>query len=183
MVIKYIVDEDKREKLATEISEWLEIPMEKNGEDYVIDIYTVTARGELVFYDRADSEEVEQLLEHLNDCGFEFEETDKRDILFEEAVAELRERMRDIAERIEALEMATTQDQSVNEKDVAFLRAKLETICERTETSLSGMQLLVDYYIKSLHWSEAQALQYAIDLFKDGTITRIKLIGKNGEEL
>lgn len=63
------------------------------------------------------------------------------------------------------------------------LRKELQRICQETNTRLSGMEFLVNYYIKDLGWSEEKALQYAIDLFHNGTITQIKLIGKDGEEL
>lgn len=69
------------------------------------------------------------------------------------------------------------------EKTVNELRAELKEICEKTNTRLSGMEFLVDYYIKSLEWSEERALEYAIGLFHNGTITQIKLIGKDGEEI
>lgn len=68
-------------------------------------------------------------------------------------------------------------------KTVDELKAELKEICERTNTKLSGMEFLVDYYIKSLGWGEAQAYEYAIELFHNGTITQIKLIGKDGEEI
>lgn len=63
------------------------------------------------------------------------------------------------------------------------LRKELQRICQETNTRISGMEFLVNYYIKDLGWSEEKALQYAIDLFHNGTITQIKLIGKDGEEL
>ena len=63
------------------------------------------------------------------------------------------------------------------------LRKKLEKTCIETNTRISGMEFLINYYIKDLGWSEEQALQYAIDLFHNGTIQQIKIIGKDGEEL
>jgi len=69
------------------------------------------------------------------------------------------------------------------EKTVEELRAELKEICEKTNTRLSGMEFLVDYYKKSLGWTEKQAIEYAIGLFHNGTITQIKLIGKDGTEL
>lgn len=66
---------------------------------------------------------------------------------------------------------------------IAELRKELEKTCQETNTRLSGMEFLVNYYIKDLGWSEEKALQYAIDLFQNGTIIQIKLIGKDGEEL
>ncbi len=68
-------------------------------------------------------------------------------------------------------------------KTVDELKAELKEICDKTNTKLSGMQFLVDYYIKSLGWTETQAYEYAIELFHNGTITQIKLIGKDGEEI
>ena len=62
-------------------------------------------------------------------------------------------------------------------------RKKLYEMCEKTETSKSGMDKLVEYYINSLGWSEDQACEYALGLFHDGTISKIKLIGKDGKEL
>jgi len=62
-------------------------------------------------------------------------------------------------------------------------RAELYKICDETNTSRSGMDYLVDYYIKSLGWTEEEAVKYAIGLFKNGTIREIKLIGKDGKEL
>jgi hypothetical protein len=63
------------------------------------------------------------------------------------------------------------------------LKAELKAICEKTDTRLSGMEFLIKYYIKSLGWTEEQAYEYAIGLFHNGTISQIKLFGKDGEEL
>ena len=62
-------------------------------------------------------------------------------------------------------------------------RKQLYEMCDKTSTSRTGMDNLVNYYIKSLGWSEEEACKYAISLFHDGTITQIKLIGKDGKEL
>ena len=63
------------------------------------------------------------------------------------------------------------------------VRKQLYEMCDKTNTSRSGMDFLVNYYIKSLGWSEKEACKYALSLFHDGTITQIKLIGKDGKEL
>ena len=42
-------------------------------------------------------------------------------------------------------------------------------------------RLIPDYYIKSLGWSEEEAVKYAIGLFKNGTIREIN--GKSGRNL
>ena len=67
--------------------------------------------------------------------------------------------------------------------EMSELREKLYKICEETETSKEGMEKLVDYYIKSLGWSEEKAVNYAISLFHKGTIRKIKFLGKDGKEL
>ena len=63
------------------------------------------------------------------------------------------------------------------------VRKQLYEMCDKTNTSRSGMDHLVNYYIKSLGWSEEEACKYALSLFHDGTIAQIKLIGKDGKEL
>jgi len=62
-------------------------------------------------------------------------------------------------------------------------REQLYKLCDETNTSRSGMDYLVNYYISSLGWSEEKEIEYAISLFHNGTITQIKLIGKDGKEL
>jgi len=62
-------------------------------------------------------------------------------------------------------------------------RNKLYDMCDKTNTRRSGIDYLVNYYIESLHWSEDEACEYALGLFKNGTIQNIKLFGKDGEEL
>ena len=62
-------------------------------------------------------------------------------------------------------------------------RKQLYEMCDKTNTSRTGMDYLVNYYIKSLGWNEEEACKDALSLFHDGTITQIKLIGKDGKEL
>lgn len=62
-------------------------------------------------------------------------------------------------------------------------RKKLYEMCDKTNTRRSGIDFLVNYYIESLHLSEDEACEYALGLFKNGTIQNIKLIGKDGNEL
>jgi hypothetical protein len=68
-------------------------------------------------------------------------------------------------------------------KTVERLRTELKETCEKHNTRLSGMEYLVNYYIKSLNWTEKEALQYAVDLFKNGTIEQIKFIGNDGKPI
>mgnify|MGYP000728945503 CR=1 FL=1 len=60
------------------------------------------------------------------------------------------------------------------------LELKLNELIKRTDTSSKGIELLIDYYIKSLGWSKEQAVEYAIKLFEDGTIDSIMVILKEG---
>ena len=62
------------------------------------------------------------------------------------------------------------------------VRKQLYEMCDKTNTNRSRIDHLVNYNIKSLGWSE-EACKYALSLFHDGTITQIKLIGKDGKEL
>lgn len=63
------------------------------------------------------------------------------------------------------------------------LELKLNELIKRTDTSSKGIELLIDYYIKSLGWSKEQAVEYAIGLFENGTIDSIKVInGKGGND-
>lgn len=62
-------------------------------------------------------------------------------------------------------------------------RTPLFEMCEKNDTSLSGMNYLVDYYVDSLGWSEKEAVNYAIGLFRNGTIREIKLFGKDRKQL
>lgn len=63
------------------------------------------------------------------------------------------------------------------------LRQELKEMCERTKTSLSGIEHLIKYYIDSHRWAEIEAIKYTIDLFKNGTIKQIKIIGKDGKPI
>lgn len=62
-------------------------------------------------------------------------------------------------------------------------RFKLYKACEKYNTKKKAMAFLVEYYMKSLKWSEKQSCKYAIELFKNGTITSIKLLNSDGDEI
>ena len=67
--------------------------------------------------------------------------------------------------------------------EILELRKKLEAICERTKTDLTGIKALLKYYTDTCGWTEEEALNHTIELFENGTIDQIKLFGKDGEEL
>ena len=66
---------------------------------------------------------------------------------------------------------------------IEALRKELYEICDKTNTSRTGIEHLIKYYIESLGWTEDKAIEYAIGLFHNGTIEQIKFIGEGGEEL
>ena len=59
----------------------------------------------------------------------------------------------------------------------------LKEICEQTNTSFSGIEKLIEYYEKSLHWSKDEAIAYAIGLFNNGTIDQIKVLSQDEKEI
>ena len=63
------------------------------------------------------------------------------------------------------------------------LNNQLDRICRNTYTKRSGLDILINYYQKSLGWTEEASIRYAIELFKNGTIDQIKVFGKDGEVL
>jgi len=74
MKIHYNVPGKARKNLAQTIGTWLEEDVNYEGAPsfaYTIDYFTVDRDGNLIFDDRADSEVIESLLEHLYDEGFE----------------------------------------------------------------------------------------------------------------
>lgn len=74
MTIKFNVPGSKRKELVKTIAAWLGEDVKYCGAPtfaYEIDYFTVDREGNLIFDDRADSEVIERLLEHLYDEGFE----------------------------------------------------------------------------------------------------------------
>lgn len=74
MIIHFNVPGKKRKELAQAIGTWLEVDVKYLGAPtfaYEIDYFTLDRNGNLTFDDRADSEVIEQLLEHLYDENFE----------------------------------------------------------------------------------------------------------------
>ena len=77
----------ERKALVTAIGEILEVRPQYKGMPsaaYEIDYFTVTKEGTLEFDDRADSEEVEQVLEAITAAGFECEAKGGEEQFFEE---------------------------------------------------------------------------------------------------
>jgi hypothetical protein len=59
----------------------------------------------------------------------------------------------------------------------------LKEICKQTNTSYSGIEFLLKYYQETLHWPLDKASAYVIELFENGTIDSIKVLGKDGKEI
>lgn len=68
----------ERKRLAKTISDWLGVPAKYCGAptfNYEVDYFTIDRNGSLSFDDRADSEVIERLLEHLYDEGFDIDQS------------------------------------------------------------------------------------------------------------
>ncbi len=77
MTIKINAQGTERKRLVGCISEWLGVPAKYCGAptfNYEVDGFTVGRDGSLTFDDRADSEVVERLLEHIYDEGFNLDQ-------------------------------------------------------------------------------------------------------------
>jgi len=88
MTIKYNVPGSKRKELVKTIAAWLGEEIKYCGAPtfaYEVDYFTIDRNGYLSFDDRADSEVIERLLEHLYDEGFECEEVPKIELEAETA--------------------------------------------------------------------------------------------------
>lgn len=76
MKIHYIVPGKKRKELAQTIADWLGETCRYKGVPscaYEVDYFTIDRDGNLLFDDMADSEVIENLLEHLHNEGFEYD--------------------------------------------------------------------------------------------------------------
>ena len=72
----------ERKRLVQTISDWLGVPAKYCGAptfNYEVDYFTIDRNGSLSFDDRADSEVIERLLEHLYDEGFDIDQSHTED--------------------------------------------------------------------------------------------------------
>lgn len=60
------------------------------------------------------------------------------------------------------------------------LKQKLDQLIRANDVNKEGIQFLIDYYIRSLGWSYEKAVEYTIELFENGTIDEVKVIGGKG---
>lgn len=78
MTIKINAQGKERKRLVKTISEWLGCDAEYLGVPtcaYQVDYFTIERDGSLTFDDRADSEVIERLLEHIYDEGFDIDQS------------------------------------------------------------------------------------------------------------
>ena len=78
MTIKINATGAERNRLVQTISDWLVVPAKYCGAptfNYEVDYFTIDRNGSLSFDDRADSEVIERLLEHLYDEGFDIDQS------------------------------------------------------------------------------------------------------------
>ena len=72
----------ERTRLVQTISDWLGVPAKYCGApsfNYEVDYFTIDRNGSLSFDDRADSEVIERLLEHIHDEGFDIDQSHTED--------------------------------------------------------------------------------------------------------
>ncbi|MFP3153344.1 virulence protein [Lachnospiraceae bacterium ZAX-1] len=94
MEVQFNVTGSERKAFVKAISETLNVKPKYKGMPsmaYEIDYFTVDKNGTLIFDDRADSEEIEQLLEGLADKGFVAAPTEMAEIWLEKRTEELSE--------------------------------------------------------------------------------------------
>ena len=68
----------ERKRLVQTISDWLGIPAKYCGAptfNFQVDYFTIDRNGSLSFDDRADSEVIERLLQHIYDEGFDIDQS------------------------------------------------------------------------------------------------------------
>ena len=80
MTIRYKAAGKDRKRLAQAIADHLERELEYMGAPtfaYRVDFYTIDRNSNLIFDDRADTEEIEELLDYLDAQGFEAEDSEQ----------------------------------------------------------------------------------------------------------
>ena len=73
----------ERKRLVQTISDWLGAPAKYCGAptfNYEVDYFTIDRNGSLSFDDRADSEVIERLLQHIYDEGFDIDQSHTDDV-------------------------------------------------------------------------------------------------------
>ena len=82
MELNFHVNGAERKRLVQIISDWLGVPAKYCGAptfNYEVDYFTIDRNGSLSFDDRADSEVIERLLQHIYDEGFDIDQSHTED--------------------------------------------------------------------------------------------------------
>ena len=82
MELNFHVNGAERKRLVQTISDWLGVPAKYCGAptfNYEVEYFTINRDGSLSFDDRADSEVIERLLQHLYDEGFDIDQSHTED--------------------------------------------------------------------------------------------------------
>lgn len=82
MELNFHVNGAERKRLVQTISDWLGVPAKYCGAptfNYEVDYFTIDRNGSLSFDDRADSEVIERLLQHIYDEGFDIDQSHTED--------------------------------------------------------------------------------------------------------
>ena len=82
MELNFHVSGAERKRLVQTISDWLGVPAKYCGAptfNYEVDYFTIDRNGSLSFDDRADSEVIECLLQHIYDEGFDIDQSHTED--------------------------------------------------------------------------------------------------------
>ena len=82
MTIKINAQGAERKRLVQTVSDWLGVPAKYCGAptfNYEVDYFTIDRNGSLSFDDRADSEVIERLLQHIYDEGFDIDQSHSDD--------------------------------------------------------------------------------------------------------
>ncbi len=82
MELNFHVNGTERKRLVQTISDWLGVPAKYCGAptfNYEVDYFTIDRNGSLSFDDRADSEVIERLLQHIYDEGFDIDQSNVDD--------------------------------------------------------------------------------------------------------
>lgn len=62
-------------------------------------------------------------------------------------------------------------------------RYELYKMCLESNTRISGIDFLINYYREGFRWTEEECCNHIINLFKNGTIDEIKVLGKDEKEI
>ena len=82
MTITINAQSAERKRLVQAVSDWLGVPAKYCGAptfNYEVDYFTINRDGSLSFDDRADSEVIERLLQHIYDEGFDIVQSHTED--------------------------------------------------------------------------------------------------------